>query len=80
MQLHAERMRRDGKVIAYCPLTMDIFMRGTLNLMREGRKRSDCLVVSIYVNPTSLALKKISIATPVISNAYHRLAEGVEST
>ena len=48
----AERCRR--RRIAFVP-TMGYFHEGHLNLMRIGRKRGDCLVVSIYVNPAQFA-------------------------
>jgi len=48
----AERCRR--RRIAFVP-TMGYFHAGHLNLMRMGRERGDCLIVSIYVNPTQFA-------------------------
>ena len=51
MQAYAESLRGAGKRIAFVP-TMGYFHDGHLNLMREGRKQGDCLVISIYVNPT----------------------------
>jgi pantoate--beta-alanine ligase len=44
-------LRREGKIISFVP-TMGYFHDGHLNLMREGKTRGDCVVVSIYVNPT----------------------------
>jgi len=76
MQLQAERMRRDGKVIAFVP-TMGYFHEGHLTLMREGRKRSDCLVVSIYVNPTQFGPQEDLDRYPRDFERDHRLAEGV---
>ena len=54
MQNKANLLRRQGKKIAFVP-TMGYFHEGHLDLMREGRKRADYLVVSIYVNPTQFA-------------------------
>jgi pantoate--beta-alanine ligase len=51
MQARSDRMRRSGKKIALVP-TMGFFHEGHLSLMREGRKRGDDLVVSLFVNPT----------------------------
>ena len=43
--------RKMGRTIAFVP-TMGFFHEGHLSLMREGRKRGDLLVVSLFVNPT----------------------------
>jgi pantoate--beta-alanine ligase len=51
MQSFSETLRNQGKIVTFVP-TMGYFHEGHLNLMREGRKRGDCVVVSIYVNPT----------------------------
>jgi len=51
MQAHADRMRRQGKTIAFVP-TMGFFHEGHLSLMRIAREKGDDLAVSIYVNPT----------------------------
>lgn len=51
MQAFSESLRNQGKTVAFVP-TMGYFHEGHLNLMREARKRGDCVVASIYVNPT----------------------------
>ena len=50
MQAYSDRLQRQGKTIAFVP-TMGFLHDGHLSLIREGRKRDDCLVVSIFVNP-----------------------------
>jgi len=51
MQQYAETLRNSGKKIVFVP-TMGYLHKGHLSLMEEGRKLGDCLVTSIYVNPT----------------------------
>ncbi len=57
MQSFAESLRLQGKKISFVP-TMGYFHEGHLDLMREARKMADCLVVSIYVNPTQFGPKE----------------------
>ena len=54
MQGFADAERKAGRRIALVP-TMGYFHAGHLSLMREGKERGDCLVVSLYVNPTQFA-------------------------
>jgi pantoate--beta-alanine ligase len=51
MQEFSDSLRNRGEKIAFVP-TMGYLHRGHLSLMDEGRKSGDCLIISIYVNPT----------------------------
>src|SRR3990170_6449342 len=54
MKIRSTSSRRAGQTIVLVP-TMGFFHEGHLSLMREGRKRADLLVVSLFVNPTQFA-------------------------
>lgn len=51
MSSMSDELRKSGKTIFLVP-TMGYFHEGHLRLMREGRRRGDVLVVSLFVNPT----------------------------
>ena len=51
MQEKAEQIRLSGKKIGLFP-TLGFLHEGHLELIRQGRKRADILVMSLFVNPT----------------------------
>lgn len=76
MQRRSEQLRREGRTLAFVP-TMGFLHEGHLALMREGRKRADLLVVSIYVNPTQFAPSEDFETYPRDLERDRRLAETI---
>src|SRR4030043_1955056 len=50
MKEFSSQARRAGKTIVLVP-TMGFFHEGHLRLLREGRRRGDFLIISLFVNP-----------------------------
>ena len=75
MQQFADSLRRQGKRIAFVP-TMGFLHRGHLSLMEDGRKRGECLVTSIYVNPTQFGPKEDLAKYPRDFDMDYRLCQG----
>ena len=57
MTAWSRRMRQTGRTICLVP-TMGFFHAGHLELMRQGRREADRLVVSLFVNPTQFGPKE----------------------
>lgn len=76
MQSFSEDARKAGKTISFVP-TMGYLHEGHLNLMREGKKRADCLVISIYVNPTQFGAGEDFEKYPRDMERDRKMAESV---
>jgi len=77
MQSYSESLRLQGKRIAFVP-TMGYFHEGHLALMKEAKKIADCVVVSIYVNPTQFGPKEDFSKYPRDLKHDLKMAESVD--
>ena len=76
MQRFADAQRQKGLRIAFVP-TMGFLHRGHLRLMEEGKKHGDCVVTSIYVNPTQFGPKEDLAKYPRDFDMDYKLCQGV---
>lgn len=76
MQGYSESMRNSGKIISFVP-TMGYLHQGHLSLMEDGRSRGDCLVTSIYVNPTQFGPNEDLAKYPRDFERDHAMCEKV---
>ncbi|MCP9456298.1 MAG: pantoate--beta-alanine ligase [Nitrospira sp.] len=75
----SENLRRQGVTIGFVP-TMGALHEGHRSLIRAGRRRSDALVVSVFVNPTQFGPTEDFARYPRVLDRDHALCrtEGVD--
>lgn len=76
MKEFSSQTRQAGKKISFVP-TMGYFHEGHLSLMREGRRRGDVLVISLFVNPTQFGPQEDFKSYPRDFERDRKMAEGV---
>lgn len=74
MQRLAKSIKREGKLIGFVP-TMGCLHEGHLSLIREAKKDTDTVVVSIYINPMQFGPKEDYRRYPRNLNRDSRLAK-----
>ncbi|UCD70925.1 MAG: pantoate--beta-alanine ligase [Syntrophobacterales bacterium] len=72
----SEGVRTAGQIIALVP-TMGYFHEGHLSLMREGRRRGDVLVVSLFINPAQFGEDEDYASYPRDFSKDKNIAEGI---